>query len=199
MQSPDSFRAAEERKRNEELTRTFGNYRGPVSSAPSPEEKIKWEATLKTSAGWFKTIAIFSVINTIIVTLQGRVNFLIGLGITQVIDGFTIGLSRTAFASNPGLLRLLTFAVNVGIALLFFMFGRFAQRNKRWAFILGMSLYALDGLIFIWVKDWLSLGFHAFALFMIYGGYQVGRKLAKIEPQPVATINADPPTPDWLK
>ncbi|MFN8597714.1 MAG: hypothetical protein U0559_16215, partial [Anaerolineae bacterium] len=52
----------------------------------------------------------------------------------------------------------------------------------RWALILGMVLYGLDGLIFIWAQDWLGLAFHGYALFMMYLGLQAYRKLEALEP-----------------
>jgi hypothetical protein len=46
-----------------------------------------------------------------------------------------------------------------------------------------MLLYFVDGLIFLLVQDWLSIGFHAFALFCIFGGYASMKKLAQLEAQ----------------
>ncbi|MFQ5608913.1 MAG: hypothetical protein ACE5F8_01425 [Woeseiaceae bacterium] len=48
---------------------------------------------------------------------------------------------------------------------------------KLWAYILGMIVYALDGLIFVLVQDWVSVGFHAFVLFMLWGGYGVTKEV----------------------
>ena len=48
-----------------------------------------------------------------------------------------------------------------------------------------MLLYALDGLIFLWVQDWLSLGFHAFVLYGLYRGLDAGRRLEKLKAEGV--------------
>jgi hypothetical protein len=40
-----------------------------------------------------------------------------------------------------------------------------------------MGLFALDGAIFLLVQDWVGVGFHAFALFMILRGYSAARQL----------------------
>ena len=63
------------------------------------------------------------------------------------------------------------------------LFGWLARKRMGWAFILGMLLYFVDGLIFLLVQDWLSIGFHAFALFCIFGGYASLKKLAQMEGQ----------------
>jgi hypothetical protein len=44
-----------------------------------------------------------------------------------------------------------------------------------------MVLYALDGLIFLAVKDWIGVGFHVFFLFGLWGGYRFMRQRRKAE------------------
>ena len=44
-----------------------------------------------------------------------------------------------------------------------------------------MVLYAIDGLIFLLVQDWLSIGFHLFALWGLYGGMKTINKLNELE------------------
>src|SRR5205085_6652795 len=60
-------------------------------------------------------------------------------------------------------------AVTVGAAAFFWLMGRFAKMGQKWALILGMLLYALDGavLLLLPVQPWLMIGFHVFALIMI--------------------------------
>jgi hypothetical protein len=69
--------------------------------------------------------------------------------------------------------------VNVGIAVLFVVFGALANQRRKWAFVVGMILYALDGLLFIWVQDWWSFGFHLLALYGLYTGFSALKQLAK--------------------
>ena len=73
---------------------------------------------LKSSASWFYWIAALSMINWISSALQIGYGFILGLGITQFIDGFALALkedvgSNNATAdhdrficSNPGSLRI---------------------------------------------------------------------------------------------
>ncbi|MFO1096161.1 MAG: hypothetical protein U0992_23075 [Planctomycetaceae bacterium] len=62
------------------------------------------------------------------------------------------------------------------IAMVVALFGRFANKRHAWAFIVGLGLYVLDGLLFVLVGDWLSVGFHVFAGFGIFSGYVALRK-----------------------
>jgi hypothetical protein len=59
---------------------------------------------------------------------------------------------------------------------LFVLFGVFATKKRLWAFIVGLIVYALDGLIFLLAGDWLGVGFHVFALLCIFAGCNATRK-----------------------
>lgn len=76
---------------------------------------------IKGGANWFYWIAGLSIINTLIIFFNGDVNFIVGLGLTQIIDAI--------FYDSP------------------------------------------NGLLFLYVQDYLGVGFHAFVLFMIVGGF----------------------------
>ena len=56
--------------------------------------------------------------------------------------------------------------------------GHRAANGRKWAFVLGMVVYGIDGAIFLVIQDWIGVGFHAFALFMIFRGYQAARQLS---------------------
>jgi len=55
------------------------------------------------------------------------------------------------------------------------------------AFVLGILLSFFDGLTFLLVQDWLSIGYQAFALVCIFSGYASMKKLAPMEAQPEYT------------
>jgi len=53
-------------------------------------------------------------------------------------------------------------------------------------YVIGMIIYLLDallyiGLLFIGEPDWLGLGFHVFALFLMFSGYSALRKLNALQ------------------
>jgi hypothetical protein len=78
--------------------------------------------------------------------------------------------------------RIAAFGFDLMIASFVVLFGYLARKRMRWAFVVGMILYALDGLLFLLAADFFSLAFHAFALFGIYGGFKACGQLKAIEP-----------------
>jgi hypothetical protein len=145
------------------------------------EEKLKLENRFKNGAGWFFWIAGLSLVNSIILMVGGQWNFLIGLGITQVIDGIASGVAAEIGVDAATIIKILAFAADLVVAGVFVSFGVLARKGYKWSFIVGMILYALDGAIFLLVPDFLSIGFHLFALFGIYTGLQAYNKLMKME------------------
>jgi hypothetical protein len=55
----------------------------------------------------------------------------------------------------------------LGAVALFAMFGYFGKKGAMWAFIAGVSLYVLDGVMWGFLGDWISAGFHVLILFFI--------------------------------
>jgi hypothetical protein len=127
-------------------------------------------AQLKSGASWFYWIAGLSVVNSIIAfSGSGGGGFVVGLGVTQLIDGFG--------QSMEGGGKMVAIFLDVIAAGIFVLFGVFANKQHTWAFIVGMLLYALDGLLFLLFQLWLGLGFHAFVLFCLFRGFQACRAL----------------------
>jgi hypothetical protein len=123
----------------------------------------------RAGAKWFYWIAALSMINSIVVITGGNFHFVVGLGITSVVDALA---KRVGSAGS-----VLDIIINGFVAGLFVLFGTFAVKAQKWAFLVGMTLYALDGLLLLGVKDILSVGFHAYALFAIYRGYTAAKQI----------------------
>jgi hypothetical protein len=139
------------------------------------EQKLKLSNQLKSGAGWFYWIAGLSLVNTVIFIFGGQWNFIMGLGLTQVVD---------AIAKEAGggmAIKGIAVVIDLIIAGMFVGFGVMASKRQNWAFITGMIIYALDALIFIMAKDFLGIAFHGLALWFIFGGMKAGRKLAELE------------------
>lgn len=131
-------------------------------------ELSRRESAISGGAVWFYWIAGISVLSCL-VSFGGRDwNFLIGLGIVQLIEGL--------FQEPSPLVRGLGVVLNLVAAGLFFWLGLQARKRARWAFMTGFILYFLDSLIFLVLGEFASLGFHGLALFMILGGYRSIKK-----------------------
>jgi hypothetical protein len=145
------------------------------------EERLKLENRFKNGADWFFWIAGLSLVNSIILLVGGSWSFLVGLGLMQVIDGIALGIVDQGGSEGAIIIKSIAFVADILIAGIFVAFGVLARKKYKWSFIAGMTLYALDGLIFLMVQDFLSIGFHLFALFGLYGGFQAHKKLSEME------------------
>lgn len=126
-------------------------------------EEQKVENSVKQTANWFGAIAIISVINSIVLTMQINIRLIFGLGITQFADGVIYGLT--------GKFGIFNIIISIVISSIFVLFWFSARKEKKWAFIVGTIIYGLDTIIFLFVKDWLSVGFHIFVIIGIMNGY----------------------------
>ena len=164
-----------------------GTAMAPVPSAPVNqalvEQKLKLQARMRGGAGWFMAVALFSVVNSALMLFNAKLHFIVGLGVTQIADG--VGKLGGTAGSVAG------FVVTLFAAGFFLLFWKFAREGQQWAFITGMILYALDGLIFLGFGLWLDLAFHAFAIFNIYKGMAALNELNQLNRQPAA-VTAQP-------
>lgn len=147
----------------------------PVNQA-QVEQKLRLQARMRSGAGWLMAVAIFSVINSALGMFDAKLHFIVGLGVTQIVDG--IGKVGGTAGSVAG------FVISLIAAGVFLLFWKFAREGQQWAFLIGMILYALDGLLFLGFGLWLDLAFHAFAVFSMYKGFAALNELNAIKNQP---------------
>jgi len=120
----------------------------PVSSDPS----------VISSARWFWWIAGLSLVNLVLYYSGSNTSFVIGLAMTSV--------ASAIFASQAavGLILALLIIGYYGVT------GYFAQREKLWAFYIGLGVYVADALIYLFVQDWMSVAFHGYVIFHLFRG-----------------------------
>ena len=157
-----------------------------VDHEPSPEEAAanahyqQLHAKLLNGANWFFWIAGLSVVNSFILLADGDRHFVVGLGITQVVNHIALEVAK----QNPEAAMICKIVAGVFTciaAAVFATFGMGSRRRLAWVFICGMLLYALDGLLLLILQDWFSFGFHLFALYGIFGGFSACRQLNAID------------------
>lgn len=127
-------------------------------SAADRQTAVETTEGVASAARWFWWIAGLSLVNTVMIHSGSDTSFLVGLGFTMIADVALKSVIAAAFAIDA-----------LAIAFFFFM-GRFALRGHLWAFAVGGFVYCLDALIFLFFQDFMSLGFHALALFYIVKG-----------------------------
>ena len=140
----------------------------------------------------FYWIAGMSAINSVVAVVGSSWRFSIGLASTLVVDGF----AQVFIMDLPDLtlfLRVLQVCLDLGIVLLFVLFGYLGLKNKRWAIITGMVLYALDAVLMLVFQDIIAFAFHLLFLWFLWSGLQAlnqFNRLVAAKPAP-----ATPPIP----
>jgi hypothetical protein len=126
-----------------------------------------------SAARWFWWIAGFSVINTLLFFSGTQTSFMLGLGVTT--------LANAMFAKQLAV----ALAVAGVAAAFFFVVGLQAQRERAWAFYLGMAVYIVDAFIFVTYEDWGPVVIHALALFYLSKGLVQLRERGEAPPAAV--------------
>jgi len=144
---------------------------GPAAVAARPATKVPLSALarLKSGARWFYWVAGLSLVNTIAAFAGGHIHFVVGLGVTQVVD--LVARKAGAAATLPALV------IDVMIAGAFLVIGLWSSRCNQFAFGIGMLLYAADGALLFLAHDWLGVAFHGLALFYMYRGFAAAQQL----------------------
>ena len=144
---------------------------------------LKSEDQFKSGASWFFWIAALSLINSLTMKFGSAWNFVIGLGITQLIDSIALSAQEV----TPDIVfRALILFIDLGFAALFVAFGLAAQKRSLDSFEAGMVFYALDSLIFLLAFDILGILFHGIALFFLYRGWKGLKRLQESQTRPAA-------------
>ncbi len=131
-------------------------------------------------ANWFFWIAGLSLVNTAIMHSGGDTQFIVGLGTTLIVDV----LAREVAIQQPDMKLVLTLTAigfSIFCSLIAVLFGWLSRRRISVLFGIGMFIYLLDGLLFLLIQDWLSVAFHGYALFCMWGGLSAYRELNRIE------------------
>jgi hypothetical protein len=143
-------------------------YNGAAAAKPAQAKPAalpgQVSPAVRGGASWFYWIGALSVINTLISMSGNGTRFIFGLGITQFTDA--VGAHGGGSGSAAALV------VTVVIAGVFAIFGYFGGQGQKWAFLVGMILYAVDAGLCVLVGIILSAAFHAWALFRMYGGFK---------------------------
>ncbi len=120
-------------------------------------------------------IAGLSVVNSILAMSGTSVRFIFGLGLSQIVDALAHQAGSTGY--------VLDLIINGIIAGVFVLFWNFARKGEKWAWYLGMAVYAVDGLLLLLFKDYLAIAFHAYALYRMSSGLKLLPILERLNQQ----------------
>ena len=120
---------------------------------------------VRRGAFWFYYIAALSLLKVLVSSA--------GIMVVPIVSlAFVVLLQNIAVITGSWFLT----AVSLAFIAAFAALGYFASTGQRWAFIAGMAVYALDGLLFFSVFSFFALfglAFHGFVLWRIYSGFSV--------------------------
>jgi hypothetical protein len=108
-----------------------------------------------------------SALNIVALIFNQNFQFIAGLGINYVILGMTEGILQSTGID----LKLWAYIFTILISGIFLLIWKKSKEENKAIYLIGLIVYGLDTIIFIFAKDWLSLGFHVFALLMLTNGY----------------------------
>jgi len=144
---------------------------------PATVARVALVRRVEKGGRWFYWIAGLSLINFALYAIGSDLGFALGTAIDWFLDGVL-----QAFAPS------FTWLAHVVTIALFVFLGMRATAGATWAFVVGGILYAIDGLVFLLVADWIAIAIHAFALFGIVSALRALRKLGgdQLSPAPAA-------------
>ena len=164
----------------------------PESSQVPPEEPtpdqgmtdaqfqaFQTDQQFRRGVSWFYWIAGLSLVNSVIWLTGSEWSFIVGLGATQLVDGLFIAIIEDTQVTEA--IKFAAFGIDLLIAGLYVLIGFLGLKRFKAIIIMGMVFYALDGLFFLLVGDFLSIAFHGYALFCIFGGLKALNQLKQLE------------------
>jgi len=142
---------------------------------------MELDRQIRSGLSWFYWVAALSFINSITYMLNMESTFVVGLGITQLIDGVALGIAQEATAEIGLFIRILGYAFDLALIVAFVLFGIFGRKRVRWVIITGMVLYGLDTILVLAFGDWFSTIFHLLALWGIWTGLRAMKQISAME------------------
>jgi hypothetical protein len=144
------------------------------------QDLTKLEAQRNAGANWFFLLAALSLLNSLFVMWQADGFFLLGLAVTQAIDGFAAGIKIQTGVDT----QLAALTADIFIAAIFVSMGILARKGYMWALVAGICLYVADGLLLLLASliiqvplSLVELGLRLFVLFVIGRGLLASRRL----------------------
>lgn len=134
----------------------------------------------KKGAHWFYWVAALSLVTSVIILGGGQTHFVIGLGITLLASVIVSSMAQQAPEAALTLqiiAGIFCFLVSAVVA----WFGWMSAKRYTAVMGIGMGLYFLDGTLYLLIQDWMSIGFHAFALYCMWVGLSAFRELNALE------------------
>ncbi len=117
-------------------------------------------------ANWFYWIVGLSLVNVGLAVAEADRHFLVGVAMAEIATGLITEVdASTTYQVIGGVLIFIILGA-------FLLIGRKAHKPSKIAFIIGMVLYGLDGIIYLAFSDFLSAAFHGYVIYNFWTGYK---------------------------
>jgi|GEM_PF-6528291 len=143
----------------------------PASLSASEDESgdtVALAGAARSGAQWLYWIAGLSVLNLVLIAVQSPVSMALGLGITDLVYYFAVGMVEEG---GPSSLPMIAIAIDLVLIALVAGMGWLAVRGNKIVYLLGTVLIILDGLLFIFpLFSIIGLAVHAYAAYAMVMG-----------------------------
>ncbi len=146
--------------------------------AAREQERLALAGQARRGSSWFYWIAGLSVVNSVVIASGGSWSFVLGLGLTAGVDY----IAREAVGSGLAM----AWGFNAAVCASFALFGYFASRERRWAYLAGLAAYIADAALVLAARDWLGVAVHVLGLYFIWAGLSALAKRSKMDQSPAA-------------
>lgn len=152
---------------------------GGATSEPAVDatEATDLEKRIKSGGSWLYWIAALTLINSIVVLAGSNWSFVLGLTVTQLIDGLVVALVPAEFSLVAKGIAAVVDLVAIGLVV---FLGIMACQKRTWAFVVGVTLYGLDTLLTLLSFSIVSIGIHGWALFCLVLGMKAAQQWNKL-------------------
>jgi hypothetical protein len=120
---------------------------------------------MSEGAQWFFWIVASASINSVFAIMGSHIHRFTGFGVTAMIGSLAQRLIVSGWMAGG-----------------FLILGFCAAEGRKWAFAVGLLVYAVDGALLVAAGDYLSAAFHTCMLFGIYRGFATLGQSSKSEP-----------------
>ena len=145
------------------------------------QKKMALDAKVRNGISWFYLIGILSMLNSVLLILGSNLTFVVGLAITQVVDGISTGMAQALSGSLGSFVRVMGLCLDMTIAGLFIGAGYLGNKRHKWAIYAGLVVYILDAFIFVAFSEWLAVVFHGLGIYGVINGLIALKKLEEFE------------------
>lgn len=125
----------------------------------APQAKVS--DRVREGANWFFWIAALATMTSVVTMVGSHIHRFTGFGVTALVDTL----------AQSGSSRAMDVIFDAWLAGGLVVLGFFAVEGQKWAFVVGMVGYTLDGALSVAAGDYLGAGLHALVLYFIYRGF----------------------------